>query len=288
MIRQRNRTAMSLALAGLALVSLSFSLPLAAQITCGKGDGPGKVYKHTTKDPNDPTKTLKWYCVDEAYFKIEVKCGDKATCFATCVFDGGHNIPIPFPGKTGWTKVIWYNWDKVMCGVHWMDTLAKPGETPQQHADRVRQLLIDKGCDFNCYTWMPTKVKRARRPDGRIRLDVFRDGQHTESMWMPANQVDFLFAGGHPSLVQDPAMFDTTALGQESAVAGVLLDDFDAGTIDARYSALPGHRSPRPGGRLALLQRRPGGRRPPYRRRGPHEAHVPEARRPRHRALRHR
>jgi hypothetical protein len=221
----------------------TFSLPSAAQITCGKGDGPGKVHKHTDKDPNDPKKTLEWYCVDGAYFKIEVKCDQATTCFAKCVFDGGHNVPIPFPGPGGWSKVIWYNWDHLMCGVHWKDTVRKSGETPDQQAERVRKLLIDKGCDFNCYTWTRAPKRQHVRPGaatGKSELVVYRDGRKVRSMVIPPDQVDLLFDGGEPYLAEDPAMYAEAAQGQVGATADVLVDNFDTGRIDARYSALPG------------------------------------------------
>ncbi len=224
-------------------ILLTFSLPVAGQITCGKDDGPGKVHKHTDPDPNDPKKTLEWYCVDGFYFKIEVKCDKATTCFAKCVFDGGHNVPIPFEGPGGWSKVIWYNWDKVMCGVHWRETVQKPGETREQQAERVRKLLIDKGCDFNCYTWTRAPKRERVRPgaaEGKTELAVYRNGRKVRSMVIPPDQVDLLFDGGEPYLIEDPAMHEETALGQVGATADALLDEFDAGRISARYSALPG------------------------------------------------
>lgn len=223
-------------------VALLAASPASAEITCGKGDGAGKVHKHTDKDPNDPNKTLEWYCVDEAYFKIEVKCGDDTTCFAKCVFDGGLNQPgVIDPGGDGWDEIWWYNWDVKTCDVDLDDTKWNGTETAQEHRDRVKQLLLDKDCDFNCYSWSASEgVRLGSREEPPLIVEAYRKGEQVERAELTRAEIDDAFHGANPYLIEDPTMLDADAEGQAANDLTATLYDFEDGVVPANIDGLPG------------------------------------------------
>jgi len=212
--------------------------PLAARaqnITCGHDDGPGRVFK-TSMDLGGG-KTYKLYCVDGLYFEGEICCGAMCTPFGKCVFDGGRNTDHLFPGPDGSiTKIVSYNWCPA-CGVTLADTARRRGETVQQWTDRVRALLTDRECDFNCYTW----VRPAGIEDPTVdqTINIFRKGQEIAEFFIPGSDAEFAYAGGNDYLVEEAQMHIIDLEGQVRAVGTVntFVDDFEDGLLDKRISA---------------------------------------------------
>ena len=234
-----------------ALVSLFLALGLlfaapnalaqAKCTTCGgkKPNAPHRKHVETIPDPNG-NKSVEVYCVDDLYFKGEVICDGKRICFAKCVFDhaGNCDFPIPDPGGGPWKKYVWYNWDKDTCNVTWQDTAQRAGETPDQRDARVVQLLIDRGCDFNCYSWT-APANRPKKESG-LRLIAYRDQKLVEDTVISEADADAAFEGENPYLIEDPIMHTEDAVGQFRIPNSVFIDDFENGELGDRYSALPG------------------------------------------------
>lgn len=221
-----------------ALAALT-AAPLLAQDTCGGGTFTGRKKVDTVKDPGSG-KFVEVFCVDDLYFKGEMICGTKRTCFAKCVFDdaGNRDFGIPGPGG-GWKEYVWYNWDRTTCNVTIAETRRRAGETEQQQADRIRQLLLDRRCDFNCYSWKPG----ANKADGDVSgvlLEVFTAGNQIESLFIPDEETEHAFEGGVEYLIEDPAMYADDSRGQVRGGDNAIFEDFEDGILDARYSALPG------------------------------------------------
>jgi len=231
---------------GRAIQVLVFALGIAmllagsamAQQTCGGKKFKGRKKVDTVKDPNS-NKVFEVFCVDDLYFKGEMICGNERICVSKCVFDfaGNRDFGIPGPGG-GWEEYIWYNWDRSTCNLTVGETARRRGETPRQQADRIRQTLLDRGCDFNCYSWKPAGNKADGQ--GGITLVVGSGGTIVEETFIFEDEIEFAFEGGNPYLIEDPIMHTDESQGQVRAGDAAMFEDFQDGVMDSRYSALAG------------------------------------------------
>ena len=222
-----------------------------AQLTCNKSDGPGKVLKETATDKSG--KEMKVFCVDGVFLKVEVVCdGDdaNATCLAKCVFDAGCNRAIYLlDEKKNFVQIIWYNWDRDTCTVRGPQTARRRGESRDAHAARVKRMLEEADCDFNCYTYTRPAGGGSGDKDHVVPIDllleVFRVGELVDTFLIPFAEQHGAFDGGIEFLVAEPAMFAEDSAGQTAFIAlEEVVDDFEDGILEDRYSALPGSDAP--------------------------------------------
>ncbi|MDJ0835377.1 MAG: hypothetical protein QNK37_02610 [Acidobacteriota bacterium] len=227
------------------LVSAPYASAQPKCTTCGGKDpnAPHRKHVETIKDPNG-NKSVEVYCVDDLYFKGEVICDGKPICIAKCVFDSAGNADFPIPGPNGgpWEKYVWYNWNKDTCNVTWRDTARRGGETPAEREARIIKLLIDRGCDFNCYSW--TAPGNSPKKESGLQFIAYRDGGLVEETTIPESDIEAAFEGGNPYLELDPLMYADDAVGQSRIPNSVFVDTFEDGILGDRYSTLPGSTGP--------------------------------------------